>query len=115
MIEGVLTQALDPSQTITPDQLKDLMEMFVTDLHLRKVLGEPWMEIVPICTRGIELAAQIKAEGRLSRTPDLPEGVVKTIDAAIELSLQEIRSLREKLMKHLDLLKQCPPEGAQIH
>lgn len=115
MLERVLTQALDPAIGLTPDQISDLMEMFVTDMHLRGVMGDFWMECVPMVLHVVRLCERVKAEARMSRTPDLPEGVVKTIESAIELSVQEIRSLRTDLMAKLVLLKQCPSPGAKIH
>lgn len=111
-----MTQAMDPATVgLTPDQIANLMEMFITDMHLRVVEGGFWMDVLPMCVKGIQLCERIKTEGRLSRTPNLPEGVVKTMAGAIEVSIQEIRSLRTELMGKLALLKQCPSPGAKIH
>lgn len=115
MIEKVLTYALDPRQGVSPDQLNDIMEMMITDLHLRKSQGQFWLDVLPMCIRGVKLSAQISAETRLSRTPGLDPAVVKTIESAIDISIQEINSLRAKLLVKLEVLKQCPNEGAQIH
>lgn len=115
MIEQVLTGALDPDHTITPDQLCDMMEMMITDLHLRKVTGAFWCEVQTMCVNGVKLATSISSESGLKSLPGLPPETLKILDGSIELSLKEIRQLRGKLMAKLELLKQCAPQGTKIH
>lgn len=115
MIEKVLVNALDPGQTITPDTLCDLMEMFITDLHLRKVTGEVWCEVEALCVDMIKLAASVSSESGLRSLPDLTAETTKILDGSIELSLQSIRELRVKLYSRLNLLMQCPMPGVTIH
>lgn len=115
MIEKVLAHALDPGQTITPDQLCDLMEMFITDLHLRKVTGEVWCDAEALCVDMIKLAASVSSESGLRSLPDLTAETTKILDDSIELSLQSIRELRVKLYSKLNLLGQCPMPGVTVH
>lgn len=110
-----MERALDPDYGVTPDQITDMMEMYISLMHFRKVLPEIWAEKLGVCTRGIGLAMQIAAEGRLSRTPGLDPAVAKTIEDAMSLSGKEIVTLRKELMTFLAQLKQCPPSGAILH
>lgn len=115
VIEQCLTTALDPKMDITPGQFRDLMEMFITDMHLRKVMGKAWMEWLPMCIDGIRASASIEAEFALLKVEGLTDVQKKTLEGARDLSITQINNLRRKLYEKLTLLKQCPNEGDKIY
>lgn len=115
MIEQVLTQALRPDNDVTPEQLRDLLEMFITDMHLRKSMGQFWMDVLPMACEGIMLCGRIRAEFAAIKVEGLTPEMTKTFEGARDLSVTEINAVRRKLYEKLLLLKQCPDEGAKIH
>lgn len=115
VIERVMENAFDPKQAVTPGELQDLCQMYVSDMHLRKVTPEYWLEKQQLPFRLHALASQILAESSLQKVvvKDGPE--FKTLDGSIQLSLKEINDLRRKILAELALLKQCPLPGVQLH
>ena len=114
-IEDIMMQALSPTMGLTPGQLGDLAEMFVTLMYLKKVHPEYWtfhselpMEIQRLC-------AHVSAEYSLSKVEGLPEATKATLASAIELSTKEIAVKRAALAKEFMLLRQIPMPGTTIH
>lgn len=115
MIERVLVHALDPTTDTTPDQLRDLAEMFITDMHLRKSMGHFWNESLPMAVDMISAAAQLTAEFHLLSVKGLSEEAQKITASARDLSIARLTSIRKRLYAKVLLLKQCPNEGDKVH
>ncbi len=115
VIERILEASLDPTVTITPEDLQDAMEMVLTDMHLRKVKPQYWVDVLPVCTTGLRLAAQVVAEASVRKVEGLPDNVVKLLNTSIEISLKEIRTLRIQLQSVLRDLRECPMPRDTIH
>lgn len=114
-LRTVLTQVLDPATVVTPDQLHDVMEMFLSLMFMQKVTPDFWVDHASMCTRGIALANQIGQEFTTMKCEGLSEKAVETIKAAAQLSTKEIRELRVKLLAAVELMKKCPLPGTKIH
>lgn len=114
-IEAVLTRALVPTQGLTPLQLQDLMEMFITDMHLRKMIPEFWLPNLTLVARVIALASQVDAETKLLQVPNLPAEAQAILKGSIDISFKEISDARKKLLELLATLKECPLPGQAIH
>lgn len=115
VLEKVLTSVLAPGNTVTPDQLKNLMEMFVSLMFMRNVKPEFWSENLSLGVRGVALAQSIQSEFAFLGTEGLPEEARKAMQVAIDLSLKEINEVRGKMVSLLGLIRQCPMPGASIH
>lgn len=114
-MQNVLTQVLDLSVTITPTQLHDVMEMFLSLMFMRKVLPDFWCDHASIATRGIFLAAQIAAEFRLAKMDGLSENNIKLLTDAVLLSNKEIKDIRVKLLEAVTTMRKGPLPGDTIH
>ena len=115
MLEQVLSNALNPDVKVSSSQLQDLMEMFASLMFLRKVNPFYWFEIITLCTRGIVLAATVRTEALMCQAEGTTDEHKKIAEAAIKLSLQEIREVRLALVKQLDLMKQMAPVGTKLN
>lgn len=114
-MDRVLQHSLNPAQGITPGQLGDLCQMMLTNMHMRKVTPEFWLDATNDIFDLYELAATVAAEAVLGKVKGLDPDVSKTLAGAMELSLNEITHMRIKLVAlHTELMK-CPPPGTKIN
>lgn len=114
-MERIMEQTLDPNFGVSPGQLCDLCEMYIATMHLKQVTPQFFMDHMQRATAMMALAKGIEAEAKLSRVEGLSPEAKKTLLGAIDLSMREINGLREKLLEDVELLKQCPLPGVQLH
>jgi hypothetical protein len=114
-IERILGASLPVETSVTPAQLADIAEMFLTLMHLRKVNIDYWMKVSPAALRMFTLSQRIQAEHNLRAVEGMSEKAISVIDGALQLSFREINGLRRQLVEHLNLLRQMSPPGAKVH
>jgi hypothetical protein len=114
-LDGVLAKALPTSFACTPSHLIDLGEMFLALMFFKRVRPSYYAQHTADAFRLIELCARVSAELDLLQTEDLSETATKTLKGAMDLSVQEIKVVRENLVKELELLQQIPLPGTTIH
>lgn len=114
-LEGIIGKVLHPSNMLSPEQLHDIMEMFLTDLHLRKVGGEFWVET---CNKVMDLArvaVEVRTLGHIIKTLDLDEAKKKVLDDMMKLSIAESSEKRHALLPVINLLKEMKCPGETVH
>lgn len=115
LMEKVLTNMVGVENALTPPQLSNLFEMYLSLLHFRKVTPEYWMKNCDLAVKGMILTAQVQSEGAMFTVEGLPEAAKKVMNDAILISIKEIAAVRRQIGKELQVLTQCAPDGTPIH
>lgn len=111
----ILQQALDPEFGVTPAQLGDCAEMFLSLLQLKRVTHEYYFEKLPDAAKLLSLTKQIEAEASLMHAEGVPQKVRETMEGAIEISMKEIGALRSKILREVNLLREIPLPGVKLN
>lgn len=115
-LENIMAQTVDPANPLSPGQLHDVMEMMLTDMHLRKVTGEFWVETCSAIMEVAKVAVEINVVGSLlKKLPDLTEKNKKTLETVLELSIKESHDLRKALVPKVNLLTSMPCPDVKLH
>ncbi len=114
IIENILSNSLDVGVSVSPEEMIDLMEMYITLMYLKRVTTEYWIDHISLPVQGIALAKGIVAEGALLTLPTLPETVRETVKGAMQLSGREISNVRKRMIDKIGELKQIPVPGTVL-
>jgi len=105
----------DLETPVFPEQLADVVGMFFTLMHLQRVTDEFWCQHFDAAARLLELSQFVIAEDTLSKIPGLGSEAQATLKSAIDLSINEINTLRVKLGEVVQELGRIPPDYIARH
>lgn len=114
-MQSVMETVLDLRYApVTPGQLRDAAEMFLCQMHLKKVKPEWYIQHAPTAISLITLCSRIQAEAALF-SYELPEPVKKLVHAAMAGSEKDINEVRVTMLADVKLLGHIPLPGTILH
>lgn len=118
LIEEVLHTCLDPENpdnVLTPAQHHEIVEMLITDMHLRGVKDRFWLETLRQALRLGQIVTALDSESKLLKVEGLSEKATEIIHSSVEVGMQELYDTRKALIPKLNALMECRPVGAPLN
>lgn len=113
-LKHLLLDILTPS---TPTDIRFMCQMVIVAAHQRKLLTDPFVEVVDLCGRVNWELIQLEQAAFMRNAMDKvdPSREYPWWDGAIEPHVKKIITLRKELAAKLDLFMLCPEPGSTIH